>query len=230
MNGGRSALILQHDDDAGPGLLDGWLRARGFAVHLVSAPLADALPDPWDHGLVVVLGSEHSAADDDLGWLARELRLVGDAHRLGIPTLGICFGGQLLARALGGTVFPDRAAEIGWRTIESARPDVVSPGPWFEWHFDVFEPPPAAEVIATSRCGVEAFAYGSAVGLQFHPEVDRSIVAGWAAGPSPDLARAGVESVALHDGIGETPLRARAWALFDAIGKHLGAVGGDRRA
>jgi GMP synthase-like glutamine amidotransferase len=224
VTGERSALVLQHDDDACPGLLGEWLRARGLEVQCLSVPELADLPDPRRHDLVVTLGSDASAVDDDLPWLAGELRLIREAHRAEVPTIGICFGGQLLSRALGGAVRAGAAAEIGWTRVESAMPELVPPGPWFEWHFDTLEPPPGAEVIATSSCGVEAFVVGRSLGLQFHPEVDREIVAKWVAGSPSDLERAGVDQDRLHRGIGDTPLRDRAWGLFDAIAEHLGVL------
>lgn len=218
------ALVLQHDRDADAGLLGEWLTGRGFQINEIRVPEAARVPDPDGFGLVVALGSSHCAGDD-LPWIERELALVRKAHLAGIPVIGICFGGQLLARALGGRVMRDRVAEIGWAEVRSLRPDVITPGPWFEWHFDLLEPPADAEIMAVSQCGIEAFRLDRSLGLQFHPEVDRAIVESWAEADPADLERAGTTSDLLFDGIGQEPLEARAWRLFDAIGQLIGAVG-----
>ncbi len=225
MNPGRPSLVLQHEPGGGPGLLEGWLRDRGFAITVAMAPELDELPEPQGFDLVVVLGSEQCAAGDE-AWIQRELDLVRQSHRAGIPVFGICFGGQLLARALGGRVVPDRVAEIGWREIETLDRELISPGPWFEWHFDLIETPPEAEVLATSPQGIEAFQVGRTLGVQFHPEVDRELIGVWIEDSRANLERAKVAPEELFEGIGEGSLTDRAHELFDAIGTRIGALEG----
>ena len=95
--------------------------------------------------------------------------------------LGVCFGGQALAAALGGTVERAPKAEFGWYEVQSCVPDVIATGPWFQWHFDRFTVPEGATVLAHSDVGVQAFRIGRSLGLQFHPELTATILEGWLA-------------------------------------------------
>jgi GMP synthase-like glutamine amidotransferase len=212
------ALVLQHDLDTGPGLIASWLSDRSIDADVVLVPERDALPDPAGYALVVSLGSERSAAED-LVWLATEASLLREAHAAGIPLLGVCFGAQLLARALGGRVNREAVCEVGWRTVRSLVPALVGEGPWLQWHFDTLEPPAQAEVIADSDAGVEAFVWKRSLGVQFHPEVTTEIVADWTRANDSKLDAHGITPASIA---GEcerhAPLaRGRAYRLFDAF-------------
>src|SRR5439155_25755178 len=131
----------------------------------------ERLVDARDYDLIVSLGSEFAAFDDSVAFVPREVTLFEDALESDVPILGLCFGGQMLARALGGRGFRSDRSEIGWLTVHTNEPDLVSEGPWFQWHFDTFTTPPGAEVIAEPDVGPQAFVAGSRLGLQFHPVV-----------------------------------------------------------
>jgi GMP synthase-like glutamine amidotransferase len=151
----------------------------------------------------------HASSDP---WIAAELRFLRAAHDAGVPVLGICFGGQALAAALGGTVGAAPAVEIGWIEVEGG--DGYG-GRWFTWHEDVFTLPPGAQELARAASGPQAFAVGPSVGLQFHPEVTPAIVDDWldgdgAAVPEPEALRGETARCAAD-------ARARAFALFDRI-------------
>jgi GMP synthase-like glutamine amidotransferase len=190
------AHVLQHDRAATAGLIGDWLRERGLERTDVLATEAERLPSPDGYDLVVSLGSEHSAADDE-PWIAAEAELLRGAHAAGVPVLGVCFGGQLLARALGGSVRAGAVAEVGWQAVDSRDPDLIPAGPWFQWHFDSLTAPPSARVVADSRAGVEAFATGASLGLQFHPEVTREIVADWVQVYGHELTEHHIDGAAL---------------------------------
>ena len=108
------------------------------------------------------------------------------AHDAGVPIFGICFGAQSIAAALGGTVEKAPAYEIGWFTYDTVLPDVIAPGPWFTWHGDRLILPDAAEELARTEMCTQAFRLGRSAGVQFHPEVTRPLVAGWAAKCPPE--------------------------------------------
>ncbi len=139
-------------------------------------------PDPTQFDLVVAMGSVWSVYDRDrIGvWVEPELEFLRDADRAGVPILGICFGGQALAAALGGESVPAEKPQIGWYEMESSEP-AIGPGPWFEWHGDRIEPPPGAEVLAWDDSCVQAFRVGRHLGTQFHPEVNALLLEEWLA-------------------------------------------------
>ena len=223
--------MIQHEASTPGGYVHEWLAEHGAEQDVLHIYADDRDVDPADYDLIIPLGSEQHAYDDAVPWLARELRLVERAVARDVPTFGICFGGQLLARALGGEVQRAPIPEIGWLPIRTSEPELVGSGPWFQWHFDSFTPPAGAEVIADSDAGPQAFALNHAIGLQFHPEVTAEIVGIWAAESPDQLAREGVDADELmrETGARELQSRAAAWRLFDALLSRLATAGSDRR-
>ena len=173
------ALILQHEDSTPPGLISEWLGEHGAVVDTFRIDLEDREVDPIDYDLIVSLGSEFAAFDDTKPFVAREAALMRRAVDADVSVLGLCFGGQLLARVLGGKVFRAEKSEIGWLSVKSRDPVLVPEGPWFQWHFDTFTVPPGAQVIAESDVGPAAFVAGRSLGVQFHPEVTTEIMEEW---------------------------------------------------
>jgi hypothetical protein len=105
--------------------------------------------------------------------------------------------------------------ELGWHTIRSADPALVPAGPWLQWHFDRFTLPPGAEELAHPDAGVQAFAQGPHLGMQFHPESTIEIVRGWARADRDRLAALGIgDGEALVDE-GRRHAAAAAQAAFD---------------
>ena len=114
-------------------------------------------------------------------WINDEIAFARSAITLGVPVLGICFGGQMLAAAVGGSVSPAPAPEIGWISLSTSAPDLIEAGPWFSWHFDRFALPPGVDVIARTSAANQAFSVGRSLGLQFHPEVNTEVLEAWLA-------------------------------------------------
>ena len=214
-----AALVLEHEADAPAGILGEWARAREIALEVVAVGDGAAIPDPADRRFVVALGSEASAFDDDVPWLAAERVVLDRALALGVPVLGICFGGQHLARALGGTVARAARPEVGWLDVDTLAPEVVPPGPWLQWHRDAFTVPPGAELLARSPVGPQAFRAGPHLGVQFHPEVTPAIALDWATSYPASIDRAGTTLAAVRAGgdAHAADARRRAHALFDAF-------------
>lgn len=212
------ALILQHEDPTPPGHVTDWLAEHDAAIEVYRIDLGERDLDPRDFDLIVSLGSEFAAFDDSKPFVPREARLMERAIEADVPILGLCFGGQLLARVLGGRGFR-ATAEIGWLPVRSARPELVPEGPWFQWHFDSFTVPEGASLIAESDAGPQAFVAGRSLGLQFHPEVTVGIMEEWVRAYRHELDAEGVDPDALLE---ETRRRARkskemAWRLFEAF-------------
>jgi len=221
------ALVIEHDPDVPAGLVDEWLADRAGEVDLWRIATDGRDPDPVAYDLIVTLGSEAAAFDDTVPWIGRAQRLLRDAVAADVPVLGICFGSQILARALGGRGLRAERAEIGWMAIESSDPSLVPAGPWLQWHRDTFTPPAGATVLANSPAGPQAYTIGRSLGVQFHPEVTPEIVADWVAGSRDELDRERVDANRmLADARAlDAENRARAIALFDVFLDRVARLG-----
>ncbi len=158
----------------------------------------------------MVLGALGSVYDDGpaRAWIEQELAWLRRADQAGLPVLGICFGAQALAAALGGRVEAAARPEICWATVDTLDPALIPAGPWLEFHFDRCLPPSRARVLATNQVGVQAFSAGRNLAVQFHPEVDGAQLRLWLdlggreiverAGQDPDRFLA--ETVAQEEG------------------------------
>jgi len=170
------------------------LRHHGFAFDECLRENPGEWPDLAGHDLVLLLGSEWSVYWDQVSReVQAESALIREANRTGVPIFGICFGSQMISHALGGSVQRATRPEVGWHRVDSAAPAVITPGPWLQWHFDVFTPPPGWEVMATSPSGPQAIRSGRTFATQFHPEANESMLAAWTAG-SDDLVRLGLSA------------------------------------
>ena len=169
------------------------VHGQGIPLRLVRPFAEDHSRDFEDAGGVIVLGGTMSVRDtDELPFLSPLKKVIRELVHKGIPYLGICLGGQLLAEVLGGKVHLQKHGEKGCSEIaltESGANDPLFSGISrqfisFQWHSDCFEPPPGALHLARSdACHYQAFRWGrAAYGLQFHPEVTREIIQEWSEG------------------------------------------------
>ena len=215
-----TALFLHHDANSTNGWLGESFTAEGFDIvdHFICTIEGSPTPNgpmPSLDGVdvLVLMGSRWSVYDHDTigAWIGDELDLVAEADRAAIPTLGVCFGAQVLAAALGGAVHLGPRPEIGWITVdvdESATgSSLIEVGPWFQWHLDVVTPPPDAELLATSPVGPQAFRLRRNLAVQFHPEVNVDVLQAWLVSDSDQLVDCGIDPTGL---IEQTALNERA--------------------
>src|SRR5829696_4975053 len=162
----KPALIRQHLDSAPPGTLGTWLEARGIPYEIDCSWLGGPLPDPEGYAFVASLGHDRGANEMHVPAVAAERELLALAVARGVPVLGLCYGGQVLAAVLGAQVEPSPVPELGWREIETDDPHRIPPGPWLEWHYDRFRTPPGATEIARATDASQAFRLGPHLGVQ----------------------------------------------------------------
>lgn len=184
--------IIQNDSEVPPGNITEILESMGILFFVHHPYLGDPLPATEHISALIVMGGAMGANDDDRHPFLYDLRhFIKEVVADGIPYLGICLGGQLLAAACGGRVASNRWDELGTLEVEqteAGRDDRLFDGiktlfTTFQWHHDSFDLPAGAVLLASSAaCPHQAFRIGScAWGLQFHPEVSEEIIRNWCA-------------------------------------------------
>lgn len=183
-NGRMRIHVVADVADSDGGYVTERLVQRGGDLHQLDR---DALPsfDSIGHcDLVLLLGSEKSAHEEK--WVASvtaESRLIRHALAAGTPVMGICYGAQLLARALGGTSWRADQPELGWSRVDTIDPVLCPEGPWGQMHRDVFAPGPTSRVLGTSwrgpQCIIDDSLDARAIAWQFHPEVTPTTYERW---------------------------------------------------
>lgn len=225
------ALIIQHDHVSPPGPVAERLAELGIETVLhpvvpkdrfADPGVSTEFPNPRDFELVIPMGSPWSVYDlDRIGaWVKPEMDLLREADEAGVAVLGICFGGQLLAQAHGGTVSRAERGEIGYTQVTSDDPALIAPGPWFEWHYDRWTLPPGAVEIARNDNASQAFHLRRNLAVQFHPELTTAMLRLWLAGGGDDQARGyGIDPADLQAAVlaEEGANRERTYALIDAF-------------
>jgi GMP synthase-like glutamine amidotransferase len=199
--------------------MTGWLAEQEAHVEVFRIDESEDEVDPRDYDLIVSLGSEFAAFDDSIPFVEREVKLYEQAIEADVSILGLCFGGQMLARVLGARLFRAEQAEIGWLPVRSNDPELVSTGPWFQWHFDSFTAPPGAKLIAETDAAPQAFTSGRNLGLQFHPEVTPEIMDEWVRAYPHELEGQGVDAQRLLTQTRERAAEAKqtTWRLLNAF-------------
>jgi GMP synthase (glutamine-hydrolysing) len=208
----REVLAIRHVYFEDLGSLELVLGDRGQLVRYLDVGRAriDA-PNPLDTSLMVVLGGPIGAYDDALfPHLNPLLSMLEKRIAAGLPTIGICLGAQLIARALGAKVYPAAQKELGWKALTLTDAGRASALRHFEvdgqsipvlhWHGDTFDLPDGATRLAsTDVCENQAFAWGDHVlGLQCHPEVLVERFESWLVAYSAEVAQCGIDVNALR--------------------------------
>lgn len=223
------ALLIQHDHICTPGFVGERLLDRGIdlVVHQVvredrflSPNVEIEFPDPTDFDAIIPMGAPWSVYDHEaIGtWVPAELTMLRDAHQHEVPVLGICFGGQMLAAAHGGSVARSAAPEIGWVNVDSDDESLVPSGIWFQWHYDRWQLPTHAQEVAHNANSSQAFVLGRNLAVQFHPEMTSEILTSWiATGGAAEIDQFGMELETLVRQTAENDVsnRERAHRLVD---------------
>lgn len=193
-----TAIRHVHFEDLGT--LEDVLTEQGVAIRYLEAGVDDLMASGrLGADLLVVLGGPIGAYEEDrYPFLAEELRIIEKRLARGLPTLGICLGAQLMARALGARVYPAPAKEIGWAPVALTDAGMRSPlrhlagaeTPVLHWHGDTFELPQGATLLASTKvCANQAFSWKSAgLAIQFHAEVRPARIERWLIGHACELS------------------------------------------
>ena len=192
----KPVAIFRHAPIEGPGYFATYLDRRGVGWRLIKIDEGAAVPDdPRNFSGLVFMGGPMSV-NDDLPWIEPVLRLIRASADAGIPTLGHCLGGQLLAKALGGEVTRNPVKEIGWGRVDAVDSGLARE--WlgtasfnsFHWHGETFSVPPGATRIASSaHCENQAFVLGAHLGMQCHVEMTPDLITSWCRSGAREIER-----------------------------------------
>lgn len=193
----KPVLILQFMADDTPAYLGTWLQRAGLPADIRLAGVAH-FPERLDGFRALALLGGPMSVNDDLPYLRDAERLIAAAMAAGVPVVGHCLGGQLMARTLGARVQASPAPEVGWHTMQCIAsapcdewfgPDATQAV--FHWHYEAFALPPQATLLASSpQCPHQAFALGPHLAMQFHVEVDVEKVGAWCDQPDAQYSSA----------------------------------------
>ena len=225
----KPVAIFRHNATEGPGYFATYLERHGIASELVRIDAGEAVPASADAFAGLVFMGGPMSVNDELPWIPAVLQLIRGAVAADVPVLGHCLGGQLMSKALGGTVGPNPQKEIGWGRVDVGVVEGGSARAWFgdtrgflsfHWHGETFGIPPGAECIASSpHCANQAFVLGKHLGLQCHVEMTPEMIRSWCESGKRELERSACASVQTALEI-ESHLEARL-AVLNAVAARL---------
>jgi GMP synthase-like glutamine amidotransferase len=184
------SIIHEPGPTGGGGLFESVVEDGGDTLVRWLVPGRQTSPGrPGDFDAVMVFGGAmHPDQDAEHPWLGPEATFLRETLDAGVPLLGVCLGAQLIARAAGAWVGPGERSEVGWFPVElndRGREDPVlgaMPERFdaFQWHYYTFELPAGAELLAANDAARQAYRIDERVwGVQFHPEVNRTMLDHW---------------------------------------------------
>lgn len=193
----KPVLVLQHQTPENLAYLATWLKRHHIPYVTYNAETHKQFPDSIEsYSALAVMGGAMSSNDSLYTNRQAEILILQAMYR-DIPVIGHCLGGQLMSRALGGTVTPSIKPEIGWQPISYIDHELTtqwfgtSPSPKvIHWHYEMFSVPTGATLLATSAaCPHQAFAIGKHLAMQFHIEIDELKVNAWVDDPDQGWMR-----------------------------------------
>ncbi len=184
----KPVLIVRHVEEEGPGYLGEFFRSHEIPAKLLRIDADEALPDGPDKNSGIVFMGGPMSVNDGLPWIPAAERLIRQALEAGVPVLGHCLGGQLMARALGAEITRNPVPEYGWLPVQVEANPVAAE--WFgrlpprfeafHWHGETFAcPSGATPVLRSEFCGNQGFVIGNSLALQCHVEMTNELVYEW---------------------------------------------------
>ena len=191
MSAVKPVAVFRFSDTEGPGHFATFLDHHRVPWRLVKLDEGDAVPASSEPFAGLAFMGGPMSANDSLPWTRPVLDLMRDAVHRGVPVIGHCLGGQMLARAAGGEVKANAVKEIGWNRVRVE--DTPLARRWFgddlrefitfQWHGETFTIPPGGERVLTGDyCANQAYVLDDRhLGLQCHVEMTAEMIASWIA-------------------------------------------------
>ncbi|MBM3390772.1 MAG: type 1 glutamine amidotransferase [Betaproteobacteria bacterium] len=223
----KPVAIFRHFRTEGPGYFATFLDRHSIPWTLIRIDGHEAVPpSPEGCSGLVFMGGPMSV-NDPLAWIDGSCALIRAAVAADLPVLGHCLGGQLIAKALGGTVTRNPVKEIGWGRVrvlegETAR-DWLGDLTCFEtfhWHGEAFSiPPGATRLLESAHCPNQAYALGNTLGMQCHVEMTEEMIRRWCSDGAAEIAAANGPAVQQPEAIlaGMVPKVAALNAVADRL-------------
>ncbi|MET4163363.1 GMP synthase (glutamine-hydrolyzing) [Marinobacterium sp. MBR-111] len=175
----KTAIAIVHDRNDVLGCLPELLTELNISLSVIA--VTDTLPAPQDADIFFVMGSPESAHDNSLPWIEKELSWLRMMLASAKPLFGICFGSQIIARAMGGKALALPEPEIGFVDVKANDGQWRHPGPWLDFHFDTFALPEDACLMGITELAPQSYRRGNCWAVQFHPEINVEMFDTWVA-------------------------------------------------
>jgi len=180
----KPIAIFRHSPGEGPGYFATFLDRHSLPWRLFKVDEGDLPPTMPDEFSGLCFMGGPMSVNDDLPWIPSALALIRAADAAGIPVIGHCLGGQLMAKALGGSVGRNPVKELGWGrvdpVIDSQWLDGIAPFDAFHWHGETFSiPPGATRILGNAHCTNQAFVRGPHLAMQCHVEMTPTMIESW---------------------------------------------------
>lgn len=199
----KPIFIFRHQEYEGPGFFQHVLHKHQIPYQIFFVDQNEPVPETLEGCSALVFMGGPMSVNDNLPWIEKELQLIRAAVDINMPVLGHCLGGQLISKALGGTVGANPVKEIGWLPVEKLDndpsrdwlADLPTTFETYHWHGETFSiPPGATNILHSEHCRHQAFVINNTLAMQCHVEMTESMVRQWAQTYTQELV-AGVPTI-----------------------------------
>ncbi len=195
----KPILVFRHVAHEGPGYFGEYLDKRDIPYREICLDKGMSVPTSTEETSGLVFMGGPMSVNDDYPWIEAELSLIRKAISENMPVLGHCLGGQLISKALGGTISANPVKEFGWHDVTQT--DNAAAKAWlsdiphsfaaFHWHGETFTiPHGASNILSSEHCAHQCFVIGNSLAMQCHVEMTSELVKSWAAHHAEEIATA----------------------------------------
>ncbi len=194
----KPIAVIRHSPTEGPGHFAAFLEQHSRPWTLIRIDAGDPVPNSAEDFSGLCLMGGPMSVNDPLGWIPPLLDLIRQTMAADKPVIGHCLGGQLMSRALGGTVSKNAVKEIGWGKVQVIDSPVARE--WlgeiqsfesFHWHGETFSiPDGATRILESVGCANQAFVLGKHLGMQCHVEMKREMIEAWCESGAEEIREA----------------------------------------